>query len=93
MVYSNRFFHDTVSSLLNYICSLYQLGWNLIGHSDSEGNPNTLSQLRVTDVLLVASPYELFLMEDDSFLFLHSLFNPLFFFQRRPQHNQPEKSH
>lgn len=70
-----RFFHEThfffsYSRCASFSFFLYLiLGWNLIGHSDSEGNPNTLSQTRVTDVLLVASPYELFLMEDDCLFF------------------------
>ncbi|KAK2944340.1 putative phosphoenolpyruvate synthase [Blattamonas nauphoetae] len=41
------------------------IGWNMIGHADAEGSPDNLMSFQITQVLLLASPYELFLMEDE----------------------------
>ncbi|KAH7831685.1 putative response regulator receiver protein [Monocercomonoides exilis] len=64
---SNVFTAETSTLIASALWST-PVGWNLIGHSENDGNPNNLMQFRVTDVLLVASPYELFLMEEEKIL-------------------------
>ncbi|KAA6392933.1 MAG: hypothetical protein EZS28_011544, partial [Streblomastix strix] len=58
--------YSQLQKLVEDIVWTTPIGWNLLGHSDAEGNPANLMQFRATKILLVASPYELFLMEDDA---------------------------